>query len=215
MSGVRRLLDDGRSDLARGVATAGFAALWAGRAARPEELVPQRRPGRVRRVTSGLVERGRAEVDEDGRVVGIHGLTLRPTRHGFVHAGRLRQTWCAFDSIGIPAALAIDAEVRTACPACGRPLHVVVRGVAPEPCDAALWLPRAEVRHLVTDFCSVTDLYCDRRHLEERIDAARQPGDVLDVVAAAELGREVWADVADLDLPGISRLRATDAPGGP
>jgi len=214
MTGVRRLLDDGLGDLAREVATAGFAALWAGRAARPEELV-RRRPRRVRRVTAELVERGRAEVDEDGRVVGIHGLTLRSTRHGFVHAGRLHQTWCAYDSIGIPAALAVDAEVRTTCPSCGRPLRLAIRRGQPEPSDAALWLPRAEVRHLMTDFCAVSDLFCTRRHLGDRIDAARLTGDVLDVPAAAELGREAWADIAGLDLAGINPLPTNDAPRAP
>jgi hypothetical protein len=214
MTGVRRLLDDGLSDLAREVATAGFAALWVGRAVRPEELVPRRRR-RVRRVTAELVERGRAEVDDDGRVVGIHGLTLRPTRHGFLHAGRLHQTWCAYDSIGIPAALGVDAEVRTTCPSCGLPLGVAIRRGQPEPCDAALWLPRAEVGHLITEFCAVSDLYCSRRHLSERIDVARQSGEVLDVAGAAELGREAWADVAGLDVAAVNQLPANDAPRGP
>lgn len=30
-----------------------------------------------------LVDAGRAEVDADGRVIGVHGLTLRATRHAF------------------------------------------------------------------------------------------------------------------------------------
>jgi|GEM_PF-6538277 len=214
MTGVRRLLDDGLGVLAREVAAAGFAAVWAGRAVRPEELVPRRRR-RVRRVTAELVGRGRAEVDEDGRVVGIHGLTLRPSRHGFVHAGRLRQTWCAYDSIGIPAALALDAEVRTTCPACGRPLQVAIRGGQPERSDAALWLPGGEVRHLMSDFCAAADLFCSRRHLDELVDPAQRPGDVLGLAGAAELGREAWADVAGLDLAGIDRLPADDAPRAP
>jgi alkylmercury lyase len=193
------LLHDGLSDLALDIATAGFGALWDGRAVRPEDL----RPGharRARRATAELVGRGRAEIDDHGRIVGVHGLTLRQTRHHFVHAGRSHQTWCAFDSIGIPAALAIDAEARTTCPSCDRALRVPIRGGHPEPSGIALWIPSGTVRHLMVDFCAAADLYCGRDHLEQRIDPARDPGEVLDLASAATLGRAAWADVAGRSL---------------
>src|SRR5258706_12020057 len=100
MPGMSRLLDDGLSDLALEIATAGFVALWDGRAVRPEELAP-RHPRRARREMAEMVKRGRAEVDDGGRVVGVHGLTLRPTRHCFVHAGRSRAGCCCHDSEGV------------------------------------------------------------------------------------------------------------------
>jgi hypothetical protein len=201
---MSRLLDHGLSDLAREIATAGFVALWDGRAVRPEELVP-RGPRRARREMAGMVKRGRAEVDEGGRVVGVHGLTLRPTRHRFVHAGRTHRTWCAFDAIGIPAALAIDAEAQTTCPSCDQTLNIPIRSGNPEASDIALWLPSATVRHLMVDFCAAADLYCRRDHLEQRIDTARAPGEVLDLPSAARFGRDAWADVAGHGLAGRSR----------
>lgn len=91
------------------LAVAGFAAVWEGREVEPTTLVAA--PAAV--VTDAiekLVARGRCEVDDHGRLVGIHGLTLRSTRHSFVHDRRVRHTWCAFDSIGIPAALGIDGS---------------------------------------------------------------------------------------------------------
>ncbi|MCA1847314.1 MAG: alkylmercury lyase family protein, partial [Actinobacteria bacterium] len=191
---MNRLLREGLSDLAREMATAGFAALWDGRAARAEELISGDR--RARKAAAELVDRGRAEIDGQGRVVGVHGLTLTETRHGFVHGGRLHRTWCAFDSIGIPAAMNIDAEARTTCPACGRALHVPIRGGDPEVSDVALWLPSPTIGHLMADFCAVADLYCGRSHLEQRIDTAQHGGEVLDLPGAAALGRAVWADVA-------------------
>ena len=191
------LLDDGLSDLALEIATAGFTALWNGRAVRPDDLVPGW-PGPARRAATELVERGRAEIDGHGRVVGVHGLTLRPTRHGFVHAGHFHRTWCAFDSIGIPAALAIDAEARTTCPSCDRALRVPIRRGDPEAPDLALWLPSPTIRHLLADFCAAADLYCRRAHLERRIDPARTPGEVVDLARAAALGRTAWADIAAL-----------------
>jgi hypothetical protein len=192
---MSRLLDDGLSDLALDIATAGFVALWDGRAVRPEELVPGQ-ARRARRTTAEMVKRGRAEVDDGGRVAGVHGLTLRRTRHCFVHAGRSHQTWCAFDTIGIPAALAIDAEARTTCPSCDQALHIAIRSGAPEGSGMVLWLPSATVRHLMVDFCAAADLYCGRDHLEQRIDTARAEGEVMDLSGAAMLGRDAWADVA-------------------
>jgi hypothetical protein len=46
-----------------------------------------------------------------------------------VEAGGL--SWygsCIWDSLGIPAMLGSDGEVRTGCPDCGEPLRVAVRG---------------------------------------------------------------------------------------
>jgi alkylmercury lyase len=192
---MNRLLDDGLSPLAREIASAGFVALWNERAAHPEELLPGS-TRRARRARDELVDRGRAEVDDDGRIVGIHGLTLKETRHHFLHAGRLHRTWCAFDAIGIPAALAIDAQALSSCPSCGEVLHVPIQGGQPAPSDIALWLPSLTVSHLMTDFCAAADLYCGRGHLEQRIDPARRAGEVLDLLAAAALGRTAWADVA-------------------
>src|SRR5581483_5403579 len=97
---------DGLDPPARELAVAGFAALWHGRAVSPEALLPGR-AGEAGRVLAELVGQGRAEVDGAGRVVGVHGLTLRPTRHRFVHRGRPHFTWCAFDAVGIPAALSL------------------------------------------------------------------------------------------------------------
>jgi alkylmercury lyase len=200
MQSMSPFLRSDLSDLALEIATAGFAALWESRAVRPEELVPGRRAP-VRKAAAELVRLGRAEVDGDGRLVGVHGLTLRPTRHAFVHAGRTHRTWCAFDSVGIPAALGIDGEARTMCPACDRALCVPIRRGQPEASRIVLWLPSPTVGHLMADFCAVADLYCGREHLEQRV-VATMPGDVLDLDAAAERGRTAWADVTSLDLEG-------------
>jgi hypothetical protein len=194
---MNRLLDDGLSPSARKIAAAGFVALWNERAPHPEELLPGS-PGQARQATAELVARGRAEVDDNGRIVGIHGLTLRETRHDLLHAGRLHRTWCAFDAIGIPAALAIDAEAHSTCPACGDGLQVPIEGGHPVPSNIVLWLPSPTVRHLMTDFCAAADLYCGRDHLEQRIDPTRQPGEILKLAAAAALGQSLWADVAAL-----------------
>jgi hypothetical protein len=51
----------------------------------------------------------------------------------------------------------------------------------------------------MNEFCATADLYCSTDHLRASIDVDR-PGAVTTLAAAAVLGRDVWADVADVDL---------------
>lgn len=180
------------------VAAAGFAALWHGRRVLPIELLPDR--ARLLGDITALVQHGRAQIDPDGRLVGIHGLTLRTTRHHFVHDARAHHTWCAFDSIGIPAALRLDATAHTDCPTCQRRITVDIVGGVPEDSAFALWLPASADGNVIANFCAHADLYCSPEHLGRNIDTARTPGDIADLAAAESLGRDVWADVVGVKL---------------
>lgn len=198
------LLAKGLTEVATQLSTRGFAALWEDRAVRPEELIPEQAEA-AREAATALARAGRCEVDRGGRLIGIHGLSLRPTRHAFVHDGRRHHTWCAFDAVGIPAALAIDATVQTDCPNCQRQLKVTVTGgipVAGQP--LALWLPRPPTSNLMAEFCAAADLYCSVEHLGQEVGAAAS-GRHLDLDGAAVLGRHTWADLADLDLASVRR----------
>ncbi len=180
------------------VATAGFAVLWHGRTPETGELLPGR-PELSANVLAELVATGRAEVDSAGRLLGVHGLTLRVTRHHFVHAGRTHRTWCAFDSIGIPAALSLDATAHTDCPTCGRSLTVEVRSGEAHDDSLVLWLPACDDRsNLINDFCASADLFCSEEHLRQRIEPRGGSGTIADLAAALALGRDTWADVADI-----------------
>lgn len=113
----------------------------------PSDLVPaegERAEAAVRQ----LATRGRAEFGDSGAVVGIHGLTLRATRHRIERDGRSHQTWCAFDAVGIPAALGIDAAAVSGCPSCQAELRVPIAAGEPITGAAVLWLPAAPGAHL-------------------------------------------------------------------
>lgn len=178
------------------LAANGFAALWHARTPTLDELLPGR-ADLADEVLIELVGRGRAEVDADGRLVGVHGLTGRATRQGFTHAGRHHHTWCAFDSVGIPAAMSLNATATSACPTCRRKLTVTFqRGDAVDEA-LALWLPTPERRsNLMDDFCASADLYCSSDHLRQGVDVDVRPGRVMSLQETGELGRETWADVA-------------------
>jgi alkylmercury lyase len=191
--GAGALLEPGFGREARRLASAGFASLWANRLPVSPGDVSADGP----RVAAALAAAGRAELDDAGRLVGIHGLTLRLTRHSFTHEGVIRNTWCAFDSIGIPAALDLDAVASTDCPTCGRAIHVPLAAGRVDPGAAVLWLPEVDSpAHLMNEFCAAADLYCSREHLDQRIQPTSASGRVIELDEAASLGREAWADVA-------------------
>jgi Alkylmercury lyase len=180
------------SQAARDLGVRGFMTLWR-RERRPiTELTNN--VGMVRMLSAA----GRLELDDDGILVGVHGLVARPTAHRIEHAGRSIHTWCALDAIGVPAALALDATAITACPRCGVEMRVALLGGEPsaEP-DLRLWLPGGPCSHLIDDFCRYANLYCSPEHLASVV-PADQPGQAVDVAAAAAIGRTTWRDVAAL-----------------
>lgn len=182
----------GSSASARRFAVGGFVALWRGERPCVGELTDDGP------TVEALVAGGRLEVDADARLVGVHGLVARPTAHRIEHAGGVAHTWCAFDAVGIPAALGIDAAAVTSCPACGTRLRVGVHhGVPEDDGRVRLWLPSGECTHLVEDFCRHANLYCDADHLAAVVRLGT-PGTAVTVTEAAALGRVTWDDVAAL-----------------
>jgi alkylmercury lyase len=186
------LLSDPKASAAAGtIGLRGFVALWNGERPAVADLTDDM-------VTvDALVVAGRLEVDDDARLVGVHGLVARPTAHRIEHDGGVVHTWCALDAIGIPAALAIDAVAATTCPTCGRSLRIELHAGVPvrDVADPRLWLAGGPCTHLVRDFCRYTNLYCNQEHLAARIPKG-SPGRAVTVAEVAALGRQSWRDAA-------------------
>ncbi len=153
----------------------------------------------IERAIAELRDQGAIEIDAEGRVVGAHGLTRRETQHEIATSDHTWHTWCAFDAIGIPAALELDATVRTRCAGCGAPIEVVVRGGAPSADGGpVLWQPGGPCSHVMDDFCAAANLFCAAGHLERwRTREGRPPGRPLTLRDAADQGRRVWSDVRE------------------
>ena len=186
------------SETARRIAIAGFHALWKGRTPTVDELGGANGTA-LDEAVAHLRAGGRIQLTTDGhRVLAVHGLTHRPTRHRIEHpAGRVN-TWCALDAVGIPAALGIDARAITSCPACEGELVVTLVDGEPEPLSGAvLWYPETAGSwdHLIDQFCSGANLFCSLGHLQQRIGAGMSSGTVMTIMEVAELGRDAWADV--------------------
>jgi alkylmercury lyase len=134
--------------------------------------------------------------DGAGRVVGFSGLSLRPTAHRFTVGGRQLYTWCAWDTLFLPAMLGQPADVQSTCRSTGSDIRLTVdpnglRRVDPEP----LWVsfPPAATTSTAAD---ITGTFCCHVHFLATPAAAehwlnRHPdGTVLDIDDAYELGRK-------------------------
>ena len=145
-----------------------------------------------------LVASGMAEVHGED-LVGIDGLTIRPTLHRMELSGQALFTWCAADAVGIPAALEEDAQVTTVCPQCDSDIRVSARrGVPDGDENVVLWLPTSGCSHVMSQFCPEVNLFCSRDHLKQwRASRNADEGRVLSLDATADLGGQWWAYLTD------------------
>jgi alkylmercury lyase len=152
--------------------------------------------GQVAEALDGLARAGRIDRDAEGRVLGSAGLTLGDGPHGLVIDEHPFRTWCAFDALGIPAALGSDARVYTACGVCGRPMEIELREGRPKGrTSARLWLSGGGV-DMRADFCSPTVLLCSAAHAREWAERHAGHGRALSLSVATDLGATDWASVA-------------------
>jgi hypothetical protein len=203
---LRGLLTGGLDANAQHLVTRAFAALWQGTAPVPADIAGDTDPLEAAEVFRRLATAGRCELDSRGRVVGAHGITQTLTRHRVIHAGRRHQTWCAFDAVGIPSALGIDATAETACPHCDTPIAIPIAGGVPgDDGTMVIWLPADTGSHLITDFCSQSNVFCSAPHVDAWLAGRSRNGQTVTLADAAEIGRETWADVAEVAEPGEAR----------
>lgn len=200
------LLTNGLDTVAQLLVTRAFDALWHGTPPKPHDLADDDvDPAEAEEVFRRLATVGRCEPDAGGRVAGVHGITQNPTRHQIIHADGRHHTWCAFDAVGIPAALGIDATATTACPHCTTPTAIPIDNGHPgADTEMVVWLPSDPGEHLIADFCSQSNIFCSADHLGAWLTGRRCDGQALSVGDAADLGRRTWADVAHI-APGTQR----------
>ena len=138
---------------------------------------------------AGWIDRG-----EGGSITGAAGLSVSDGPHRVEIGGREFRTWCAYDAVGIPAALGVDARARTACGVCGINLTVPIHEGTPEG-GQLLWMA-AGGDDLRRDFCTSTVLLCSEEHGREWSRRQADNGRLVLPAAAADEGRERWAGCA-------------------
>lgn len=153
-------------------------------------------PGALPAMLDQLASAGWIDRDADGRVTGSAGLSLTTGPHRIAIDGTEFRTWCAYDSIGIAAALGADAAIRTECAVCGTEIALdaqagQLRAARPE----RLWLASGGT-DLRGDFCEPTVLLCSTVHAAVWAERQGGHGRPVDLAEAARLGAEDWASCA-------------------
>jgi hypothetical protein len=134
--------------------------------------------------------------DASGRVTGSGGLSLTDGPNKLTIDGSTFRSWCAYDSLGIAAALAADATITTACAVCGVTIELrTARGQPPTGRPERLWLAEGGA-DLRTDFCAPTVLLCSPSHADSWAVRLGRHGRIVDLTEAAALGAVGWASSA-------------------
>ena len=141
----------------------------------------------------GLLAAGRIELDDD-TIIGVAGLTSTTTAHALRLPDADMHTWCALDAIGIPIGFGVHAELTTDCPYCSRQLQIrFADDEAHGDDDLVLFCPAGSCKNVRADFCTSTNLFCNRGHLAAwRHRSGRPQGAQLSLGEAVDLGREMW-----------------------
>lgn len=140
-----------------------------------------------------LAEAGWIDRDPEGRVAGSAGLSLTNGPHALTIMGNRFRTWCAYDSIGIAAALRVDAVIGTACPVCDRAIELETGdGQPPANRPERLWLAEGGT-DLRVDFCTPTVLLCSPEHAAVWSERQRGRGRSVDLAEGVAMGTKAWA----------------------
>jgi Alkylmercury lyase len=179
-------------------------------------------PDQVKHTLALLDRQGRIRRDPAGAVTGSHGLSLTPTPHELLLDQQPRQqrrywTWCAWDALGILAALDASGRIRSTSPGSRVPIQLDFDHGQPRNPEPALVVFFAD-----TDCCtpaaetgggsgcgsgSVIDDWCPLVNFFEHADAAqawaaehRVRGTAVPLAEATDQGKAAWRRwIADQD----------------
>ncbi len=97
--------------------------------------------------------------DEDGCIVGA-GLSLLPTPYRFEVNGHVLYTWCALDTLIFPVWLGRSAQVSSACPATGQPIHLRVSPERLEHLDPSSGVMSLLIQDGLATCCNIREAFC-------------------------------------------------------
>jgi alkylmercury lyase len=133
--------------------------------------------------------------DADYRITAYWGLTLKPTANRLDVGGRDVFTWCAWDTLFLPALLGQACRVSSTCLATGEPIALVVspaavESAAPPASVLSFLLPdvRALRVNIIESFCRFVAFYSSPEAAQPWLDMNPE-GFLLSLDEATEVGR--------------------------
>jgi Alkylmercury lyase len=136
---------------------------------------------------------GRIRQNEAGQVIGSAGLSVALAAHELWLGPRRFWTWCAYDVVGIVAALEADARSISPSPASGATIQLQFVGGHPPASPVALFFPddRGSIR-TVNDWCVNANFFENREAAQSWSTQRKIPGEVIDLAEARRRGLENW-----------------------
>ncbi len=113
----------------------------------------------VDEVTEALRQFEDVVFDEEGRVVSA-GISLQPTPYQFEVNGHLLYTWCALDTLIFPAWTQRPAQVSSACPVTGIPIHLTVTPEGVEQLNPPTGVISLLIQEGLATCCNIREAFC-------------------------------------------------------
>lgn len=144
-----------------------------------------------------VVERaaGRVQLDDEGRLLGIAGLTVAPTRHEITIGDQTRWTWCALDAVGILGALGATGSIRSADAQTGAEIRIEFTDGRPDG-DATLFiLGGYDGGNVRDDWCPLVNFFTNHTEAENWVAANDVTGDIVSVGQITADATAMWRPV--------------------
>jgi alkylmercury lyase len=150
----------------------------------------------ARASVASLAQTGWLDLDDSGRVTGAAGLSLLTGPHELTMGDAAYRTWCAYDALGISAALVADTHIETTCGQCQAPIRIPFRrGIRERHGPERLWLAEGGA-DLRGSFCTPTVLLRGGDHGLAWAESQGGRGRLLDLAEGASQGGLDWAGCA-------------------
>lgn len=152
----------------------------------------------IRRTTAALATAGHVRVSDAGDVVGSAGLSVVPSRHLLTIEGQRFWTWCAWDAVGILAALGASGLVQSRDPRSGSAVEVAFQQGRPDASETVLFM--VELRTFTSahdEWCPLVNLFESDASARDWAAASGVDGSVLTIAEAAERGARRWAPLVE------------------
>lgn len=138
---------------------------------------------------------GRIELDENGRLTGIAGLTIQPTNHELSVNGEQFWRWCALDAVGMLGALKATGTVRSTDPSTSHPVTPTFNDGQVQN-DATIFVLSgyrgAEVRG---EWCPLVNFFNNRGGAESWVEHNRLLGELVTVQELTPQAADLWPAV--------------------
>ena len=161
-------------------------------------------PERVAEIFESIRARGRVEFDNQGRLIGIAGLSLTPSRHRLSIGDTTRWAWCALDAVGILGALEATGSVRSADPQTGETIEIEFTRGTPH-ADAHLFIlggfSDGNVRE---DWCPLVNFFATRDAADAWVADNDLQGDIVVLSGIASEAADMWRPVVEHEAPQAS-----------